>query len=51
MQFPDNGRAIKGLVVYNNWDLIPMNLPNGLALGGYQPTPEVGIVLVVAIFK
>ena len=28
----DKGRAIKGLVVCNNWDLDPLDL-NGLALG------------------
>ena len=42
---PDNGRAIKGLVVCNNWDLEPSDLLNGLALGCYQPSPEVLIVL------
>ena len=39
------GRAIKGLVVCNNWDLEPFDLINGLALGCYQPYPEVLIVL------
>ncbi len=29
----DNGRAIKELVVCNNWDLEPLDLLNGLALG------------------
>ncbi len=38
---PDKGRAIKVLVVYNNWDL---DLLNGLAQGCYQPPPEVLIV-------
>ncbi len=38
---PDKGRAIKGLVVCNNWDLEPWDLLNGLALGCYQPSPEV----------
>ncbi len=42
---PDKGRAIKGLVVCNNWDLEPLDLLNGLALGCYQPSPEVLIVL------
>ena len=37
---PDKGRAIKGLVVCNSWDLL-----NGPALGCYQPSPEVLIVL------
>ncbi len=41
----DKGRAIKGLVVSNNWDLEPMDLLNGLALGCYQPSPEVFIIL------
>ena len=30
---PDKGRAIKGLVVCNSWDLEPLDLLNGLALG------------------
>ena len=42
---PDKGRAIKGLVVCNNWDLEPLDLLKGLALGCYQPSPEVLIVL------
>ena len=29
----DKGRAIKGLVVCNSWDLEPLDLINGLALG------------------
>ena len=41
---PDKGCAIKGLVVCNNWDLEPLDLLNGLALGCYQPSPEVWIV-------
>ena len=36
---PDKGRAIKGLVVYNSWDLEPLDPLNGLALGCYQPSP------------
>ncbi len=31
----DRDRAIKGLVVYNHWDLDPLDLLNGLALGCY----------------
>ena len=42
---PDKGRAIKELVVCNNWDLEPLDLLNGLTLGCYQPSPEVLIVL------
>ena len=38
---PDKGRAIKGLVVCNSWDLEPLDLLKGLALGYYQPSPEV----------
>ena len=45
LELPDKGRAIKGLVVCNNWDLEPMDLLNGLALGCYQPSPELLIVL------
>ncbi len=38
---PDKGRTIKGLFVYNTWDLEPLDLLNGLALGCYQPSSEV----------
>ncbi len=38
---PDKGRAIKELVVCNIWDLEPLDQLNGLALGCYQPSPEV----------
>ncbi len=38
---PDKGRAIKGLFVCNFWDLKPLDPLNGLALGCYQPNPEV----------
>ncbi len=38
---PDKGLAIKGLVVCNYWDREPWD---GLALGCYQPSPEVLIV-------
>ena len=41
----DKGRALKGLVVCNNWDLEPLDLLNGLTLGCNQPSPEVLIVL------
>ena len=30
---PDKGRAIKGLLVRNNWDLVPLDLLKGLAVG------------------
>ena len=42
---PHEGRAIKELFECNNWDLEPVDLLNGLALGCYQPSPEVLIVL------
>ena len=38
---PDKGRTIKGLVVRISWDLEPWDLLDGLALGCYQPSPEV----------
>ena len=38
---PDKGCAIKGLVVCNYWDLEPLDLLHSLALGCYQPSPEV----------
>ena len=44
---PDKGRAINGLVVCNYLDLEPLDLLNGLALGCYQPSPEVLIVLII----
>ena len=47
LELPDKGRAIKGLVVCNNLDLEPLDLLIGLALGCYQPSPEVLIVLNV----
>ncbi len=45
---PDKGRAIKGLFVCNDWDLEPLDLLNGLALGCYQTSPEILIVHVRA---
>ena len=41
----DKCRAIKRLVVYNNWDIELWDLLNGLTLGCYQPSHEVLIVL------
>ncbi len=40
----DKGRAIKGLVACNNWDLEPLDLLNGLGQGCYQLSPEVFMV-------
>ncbi len=47
----NKGRAIKGLIVCNNWDQEPLDLLNGLALGCYQPSPEVLIVLLGLDFE
>ncbi len=44
---PDKGRAIKLLVVFNNWDLAPLDLISGLALGCFQPSHEVCIGIKV----
>ena len=44
---PDKGLAIKWLVVYYDWDLEPLDLLNGLALGCYQPSFEVLILLSI----
>ena len=49
---PDKGRAIKGFVVCNNWDLEHFDLLNGLPLGCYEPSPaEVLIGLWTIHFK
>ena len=45
----DKGRAIKGLVVCNNWFLEPLDLLNGLALGCYQPSPVVWLVCMILL--
>ena len=49
LKLTDKGCAIKGLVVCNDWDLVPLDLLNCLALGCYQPSPEVLIVLTLII--
>ena len=36
---PDKGRAMNRLVICNNWNLDPLDLLNGLALGYYQMSP------------
>ncbi len=46
---PDKGRAINGLVFCDNWDVEPLELLNVLALGCYQPSPEVLIVYILLI--
>ena len=44
----DKGSAIKGLVVCNGWDLVPLDMLNGLAHQGCnQPSPEVLIVVLL----
>ncbi len=35
---------MQSTVVCNNWDLVPLDLLNSLALDCYQPSPEVLIV-------
>ena len=37
---PDKAHTIERLVVCNYWDLEPLDLLNGLALGCYQPSPD-----------
>ncbi len=44
LELLDKGRAIKGLVVYTNWDLESLDLLNGLVLDCHQPSPQVLIV-------
>ncbi len=44
---PDKGRVIR--VGCNKGDLEPLDLQNGLALGCYQPSPEVLIVLFLKL--
>ncbi len=41
LELIDKDHAINGLVLCNYWDLEPLDLLNGLALGCYQPSPEV----------
>ena len=43
---PDKVRSIKGLVVCNNKDLEPLDQPNGLALGCYQPSPDLKVQFI-----
>ena len=45
LELPAKGRAIKEFIVCNSWDLESLDLLNGLALGCYQPSSEVLIVL------
>ena len=45
LALPDKGSAINGLVVCYDWDLEPLDLLNVLALGCYQPSPKVLIVV------
>ncbi len=51
LEIPDKDRAIKGLFVCNNWDLEPLDLLNGLALGCYQPSLEVLDCIIQLIIK
>ncbi len=45
LRLPDNGRAIKGMVVCNNWDLDTLDLLNGLALGCYQSYQQTFVIM------
>ncbi len=36
VRLPDQSRANKELAVCNTWDIEPLDLLNGLALGSYQ---------------
>ncbi len=45
LKLPDKGLTIKGMVVCNNWDLKPLNQLNSVALGCYQPSPEVLLII------
>ncbi len=42
---PDKGRAMKGLIFCNNWDLEPLDLSNSLALVCYKPSPPEVLIL------
>ncbi len=46
---PDKCRAIKGLVVRNDWDLEPLYLLSGLALGCYKPSSPVVVITLVVL--
>ena len=47
VRLPNKGLAIKGLVVYNDMDLEPLDLLNCMAVGFSQPFPEVWIVFSI----
>ena len=47
----DKGRVIKELIFFNNWDLEPLDLLNGLSVGCYPPSPEVLIVSILLKLK
>ncbi len=51
LEIQHKGRAIKGLVVSNDWNLVLLDLLNGPALGCFQPSPEVLFVLTMRIQK
>ncbi len=40
LRHPDNGRAIKGLVECNDWDLEPLDLLNGLVIINRRPCDD-----------
>ncbi len=41
LEFPNKGRAMKGLIFRNGLDLEPLDLLNWLALGCYKQSLEV----------
>ena len=49
LKLPDIGCAIKILVVCNGLDIKPLDLLNSLALGCYQPSPEVLIFIFMNV--
>ena len=48
---PDKGCAIKERAVCNNWDVKPLDLLNGLALGWHQLSPEWGMICVKHVWN
>ena len=49
--FPDKGRAIEGLVVFNDCDLKSLDLLIALALGCYQPSLGIWIIFQESFAK
>ncbi len=49
LRLPDKDLTIRGLIVYNGWELQPLDLLNGLILSYYQQSPEEVIKVSVCI--